>query len=323
MADGTFPSLVSKDRAVNAVANPIYTQLTDGTAVLTVTGGALNVNVANSSIAVTGTFYRDLKAGTGSGEDNVLIFANTVKDGTGTDLVPLVDSDGNLQVDVLTMPALSLGAEFNVDDAAGAADAGLNVLVVRDDALSTLTPVDGDYVSLRVGSTGALWTTFTNTTIGVTASDLDIRNLTLSDDAVKISGNANANSITNPIFVQNVKTSTQAQEIHDYLDGTSTGETGSNHDYTVAGTTFLLTSVIVACSGAMKAEIQTGPVGSLATKAVVFLTGRQGDTKQVFFDPPIEVPVTSTGTVRVIRTSRNGIGVNVDLYSTIIGNDVA
>ena len=323
MADGTFPSLVSKDRAVNAVANPIFVELSDGTTAIGVTTGALDVNVANSSIAVTGTFYRDLVAGVAAGEDNVLIFANTNKDGSGTDYVPLVDSDGNLQVDVLTMPAIVFGAEFNVDDVAGAADAGLNVLVVRDDALATLTPVDGDYVSLRVGSTGALWTTFTNTSIAVTASDLDIRNLNLTDDAVKISGNATANSIINPIFVQNVKTSTQAQEVQNYKDGTSTGETGDNHDYAVTGTTFLLTSVIVACSGAMKAEIQTGPVGTLATKAVVFLTGRQGDTKQVFFDPPIEVPVTSTGTVRVIRTSRNGTGVNVDLYSTIIGNDVA
>ena len=314
MADGLFPSLVSKDRAVNAVTNPIYTQLTDGAIVLTTTLGALDVNITGGSV----------------------------------------------------------GTEYAVDTAAGASDLGSLALVVRDDVLATLTPVDGDYVQLRVDSTGKLWCNVANTvtvtpsgtvnvdiqdswagltgagteagvlrvtiandstgllsvddngsSLTVDASDLDIRNLTLADDAVKISGNSSVNSITNPIFVQNVKTSTQAQEIHNYLDGTSTGETGNNHDYTVTGTTFLLTSVIVACSGAMKAEIQTGPVGTLVTRAVVFLTGRQGDTKQVFFDPPIEVPVTSTGTVRVIRTSRNGTGVNVDLYSTIIGNDVA
>ncbi len=35
-------------------------------------------------------------------DDEVLIWANTVKDGSGTDYVPLVDSDGHLQVDVLT-----------------------------------------------------------------------------------------------------------------------------------------------------------------------------------------------------------------------------
>jgi hypothetical protein len=44
-----------------------------------------------------------------------------------------------------------------VDSAAGATDTGVTTLVVRDDALSTLTPVDGDYTTLRVGSTGKLW----------------------------------------------------------------------------------------------------------------------------------------------------------------------
>jgi hypothetical protein len=45
-----------------------------------------------------------------------------------------------------------------VDVAAGASDVGVASLVVRDDALTTLTPVDGDYVRMRVDSTGALWT---------------------------------------------------------------------------------------------------------------------------------------------------------------------
>jgi len=38
------------------------------------------------------------------------------------------------------------------------------------------------------------------------------------------------------------------------------------------------------------------------------------------FDPAKEVPVTSTGTVRLIRTNRQGQA--QDLYSTIIGNDI-
>lgn len=255
MADGIFPSLVSKDRAVNAIANPIYVQLTDGSVVLGTTGTSLNVDVTNS-LTVT------------------------------TDQV-----------------------QYAIDAVAGGSDKGNLALVVRDDALTTLTPADGDYVQLRVNSVGALWVKGTA--------------LNLTDDAVKVSGNASANSILNPIFVQNVSTAVLGDEIHDYSDGTSTGETASNHDYTVVGTTFLLKSVIASCSGAMKFEVKVGPVGALVTKAVGFLTGRQGDTKQIFFDPPIEVPVASTGTVRVARTSRNGTGVNVDLYSTIIGNDVA
>jgi hypothetical protein len=238
---------------------------------------------------------------------------------------------GKLDVNASFVGTVTLGSQFNVDTAAGATDAGENVLAVRTDTLATLTPVNGDYVSLHTDSKGALWVDIANASIAVTGTvavsgvsgtvTVSQNALTLATDAVKISGNSTANSLLNPIYVQQVKVSNEANEIHNYNTATPSGDAASNHDYTVTGTTFLLESVIVSCSGAMKAEIQTGPVGSLATKAVVFLNARQGDTKQVFFDPPIEVPVTSTGTVRVIRTNRNSSA--TDVYSTIIGNDVA
>jgi hypothetical protein len=264
MADGTQPSLVSRSRDVNAVANPLWVELSDGTAALSVTGGKLDVNA-------------------------------TVVGGGST--------------------------QYAVDAIAGAADLGNLALVVRDDALATLTPADGDYTQLRVDSTGALWCNLTDTTFIVTATALDIRTITKATDSIQVSANTAANSLLNPIFVQNVKVNTQANEIHNYSTATPAGDAASNHDYTVTGTTFLLQSVILSCSGAMKVEIQTGPVATLVTKAVAFLNARQGDTKQVFFDPPIEVPVTSTGTVRVIRTNRNSSA--TDVYSTIIGSDVA
>lgn len=43
-----------------------------------------------------------------------------------------------------------------VDSAGGATDTGVAALFIRDDALTTLTPVDGDYVPGRVDSTGSL-----------------------------------------------------------------------------------------------------------------------------------------------------------------------
>lgn len=46
-----------------------------------------------------------------------------------------------------------------VDGVAGATDTGVLLLAVRDDALTTLTPADGDYTQLRVNSTGALHVT--------------------------------------------------------------------------------------------------------------------------------------------------------------------
>jgi hypothetical protein len=47
------------------------------------------------------------------------------------------------------------------DAAAGANDVGVAPLAVRDDALSALTPVEGDYVPLRTDSTGRLWVSAT------------------------------------------------------------------------------------------------------------------------------------------------------------------
>jgi hypothetical protein len=69
----------------------------------------------------------------------------------------------------------------------------------------------------------------------------------------------------------------------------------------------------------MKVEVLTGPVGALVTQAVGF---SDKDGKGVIvFDPVENVPVTSTGTVRVIMTNRQGA--SVDVYSTIMGIDIA
>lgn len=152
--------------------------------------------------------------------------------------------------------------------------------------------------------------------ITVDATDLDIRDLTLAADAIKISGNSTANSATNPIFVQEVN-AVVTGEVNSYSTATVAGAGTSNHDYTVT-TTMKLSSIIVSSSGALKGELQVGPVASLVSKAVVFIP-KQGGSQQIFFDPAIEVPSTSTGTVRIIRTNRESS--SNDVYSTIIGID--
>jgi hypothetical protein len=43
------------------------------------------------------------------------------------------------------------------DSVGGATDTGIAPLAIRDDSLSTITPAEGDYATLRVNSTGALW----------------------------------------------------------------------------------------------------------------------------------------------------------------------
>jgi len=217
-----------------------------------------------------------------SGNAQAILASNSGVDIGDVDVISVIPGVG----------ATNLGKA--IDTAVGATDTVVGAGVQRDDALTTLTPADGDWTVIRVDSTGATWT----------------------HDTV-----LEANSEASPLYVQVVSSGVSGTEVHDYdTQASLASDTADNHDYTVTGTTFLLKSVIFASSGGMKVEIQTGPVASLATDAVGFLP-KEGGFGQLFFDPPIEVPATSTGTVRVIRTNRQGA--SQDVYSTIVGNDVA
>lgn len=77
-----------------------------------------------------------------------------------------------------------------IDTATGATDTGVLALATRDDALSALTPIEGDNVQLRTNSTGALWVipsgTVTVDGSGVTqpVSGTVTANLSATDNAV-------------------------------------------------------------------------------------------------------------------------------------------
>lgn len=234
MADGIFPTLISRTRDANAANNVFFVQLSDGTNTISVTGSSLDVNITTTDIDI-----RDLD----HSQDNILVYG---WDGAANQKIK-TDAAGELQIDVLTHA-------------------------------------------------------FTNS------------------NALPISKDNAANSELNPIFVHNVDTVVSGEEVHNYDTSTVAADSVDNHDYTVTGTTFFLKSIIIAGSGNIKFEIQTGALASLVTRAVGFLTGRAGDSKQIFFEPAIEVPVTGTGTVRIIRTNRENQ--TTDVYSTIIGNDV-
>lgn len=80
--------------------------------------------------------------------------------------LPIPAGTNNIgDVDVLSIVpgtgATALGKA--IDSAVGATDTGVASLAVRDDALSTLTPAESDYVPLRTDSIGALWTHPTDT----------------------------------------------------------------------------------------------------------------------------------------------------------------
>jgi len=60
------------------------------------------VSAPSTVVTASNLDIRDLAAT----QDDILIYANTVKDGSGTDYVPLLDSDGHLQVDALNIATL-------------------------------------------------------------------------------------------------------------------------------------------------------------------------------------------------------------------------
>ena len=119
--------------------------------VLTVIPGVGATNLGKAVDAVAGG--TDTGVATLAIRDDILT-ALTPADG---DYVPLRTSNvGSLWVDI--HPGSNTFAK-KVDDPAGGADKGVAVLAIRDDALSSLVPIEGDYVHLRVNSTGALHVT--------------------------------------------------------------------------------------------------------------------------------------------------------------------
>lgn len=285
---GNVALVVRKDTiSTNTSADGDYATLlqdANGRLYVQIHDGGNSITIDNSTLSVVG-----------GGTEATALRVTIANDSTG--LLSVDDNGGSLTIDNSTLSVVGGGTEATA----------LRVTIANDS--TGVLSIDDNGGSITVDGT-----------VTVTATDLDIRDLTLALDAVKISGNTSANSETNPIFVKNVDTVVSGEEIQNYDTSSAiAADATDNHDYTVAGTTFLLKSIIFAASGAMKIELQTGPVASLTTKAVAF-TSASSPTGQLFFDPPIEVPSTSTGTIRIIR--RNDDNQAQDVYSTIIGYDV-
>jgi hypothetical protein len=342
MADVLGTTLVSKDNDANALTNPIFTKITDGTNGVSVTGSSLNVNITGGSSSAT-QYAEDAVAVSGDLGDVALavrqdsLASSVSADGDYATLK--VDSVGRLWVNVNNTVAISAAAlplpagaataalqtqpgvdigDVTINNTSGAGavniqDGGNSITVDGSVSITGSVAVTGPLTDAQLRATPVP----VSGTVTVTATSLDIRPLTLATDAVKISANTSANSVSNPIFVQ-VTNGIISGEVNDFNTGAAVAAAGtSNHDYTVV-TAMKLKSVICSASGKCKFTVQVGPVASLVTKAVAFVTPTD-PTVELFFDPPIEIPTTSTGTVRVIRTNRENQA--QDVYSTIIGLD--
>jgi len=139
---GTLALVVRKDTAAQLAT-------TDGdyTALITDANGRLHVLDQNSAALLTAA-----QAIQTAVEGTV-----AVSNAGLTELAAAINTN-QLDVNIATdSVGIGGGTQYAVDAALGATPTGTLGLAIRDDALSALTPVEGDAIGLRVDANGALW----------------------------------------------------------------------------------------------------------------------------------------------------------------------
>lgn len=259
--------------------------------------------------------------------------------------VAVVDGAGN------QVTAFGGGTEY-IEDVASAGGEVLKLAgAIREDAPSTTTSNDGDFSPLKVDASGRLWVNassapveISDVTPGTGATDLG-----KAEDAVHASGDVGVMALAvrkdtaaglaadgdyhvlevdasgrlhvnvgNTVAIS-LGESLSTTEVNNYDTTAALAAAGTdNHDYTVV-TTMRLKQILASASGKMKVELFVGPVGTLVSKGVWF-NSTANPNIDITFASPIEVPNTSTGTVRLARTNLEAVA--QDVYSTILGNDI-
>jgi hypothetical protein len=214
-----------------------------------------------------------------------------------------VDNGGTfaVQVDGAALTALQLiDNTIFVDDAAYTV--GTSSVSVIGGVATSDTVDSGDAGALAIDTSRNL------KVIAAANSGVDIGDVTINNTA--------ATAI--PVYLTGGAVS--GTEVIDYATDDVVAAAGTtNHDYTVTGTTFLLKQFQASASGRIKVELKTGPVGTLVSRGVWFNSSSNPNVEFTFAQA-LEVPVTTTGTVRLTITNLDNA--TMDIYSTIIGNDV-
>jgi len=301
MADSAFKTQVSADEDANALANPMFIQLSDGSAALSVTGGVLDVN---ATVVLDTSYVDDSAFVIGTDRVNAQGF---LADETATDSV----DEGDIGLARMTLDRRMIVSSEQSGTWTVAVSG--TVAVTQSGAWSvTVTATDLDIRDLAHTQDSVALGDGTGVLVDVLDGTIDALQVAITDGTDQLGINADGS-------INVVVAGSSGTKVHDYATATPGAGASANNDYTVVGTTFELSKVQWAGSGKMKVEIQTGPLASLATVAVGFTDKDTGD--EIIFDPVVVVPVTSTGTVRVIMTNRQGAA--VDVNSTIMGNDIA
>lgn len=158
--------------------------------------------------------------------------------------------------------------------------------------------------------------------VTVTAADLDIRNLSQSQDSVKVGDGTDFLAVNADGSINVVLSSVAASSVCDYKDAAAIAAAGTdNHDYTVtAGKTLTLRQIESSASGKAKMvlAVETGvATGVFTTRAVQFNSTATPNSSLV-----LDQPISVAAGVKVRVTMSNRDAQAQDLYSSIIGSEI-
>src|SRR3990167_9372023 len=132
-----------------------------------VTSNDLIVTLDSESVAVTGTFWQttqpvSLASVPSHDVTNAGTFATQATLQTGSAAIGKLAANSCIDIGDVDVTSIIPGTGATnlgkaIDTVTGATDTGVLALATRDDALSALTPIEGDNVQLRVDANGALW----------------------------------------------------------------------------------------------------------------------------------------------------------------------
>lgn len=296
---------VSRNLDDNAVGNVLFTQLSDGTDVLAINAdGSLNATINNASIAVTATNLdiRDLSQ-----------TQDSIKIGDGTDFIA-INADGSLNV-------TDNGGSLTVDGTVAATQSGTwnigtvtsitNAVTIQDGG--NVISIDDNGASITVDGTVAI-----SGSVTVTATDLDIRDLSHTQDSVKVGDGTDLLAVNadGSINVSVVSAST-GTPVADHSQASVATLASSNHDYTASGGAFKPERVKVSGESIATFEILTGPTGTLVSRAILRTSVENPNAEFIF---PTGFSIASTEVVRVIRTNDSNKTHLLD--STITGSQL-
>ena len=216
-------------------------------------------------------------------------------------------------VDVLSVVpgtgATNLGKA--IDSAGGATDTGVASLAIRDDALTAITPIEGDYAPLRVGQYGDLWVSLA-TKLDSTNDSITVVNAGLTELAAAI----NASSQMDVNIAASAATLTVASHAV-----TNAGTFAVQVDG-AALTSLQLLDDTVATDGSATPTKGILMAGQDGTNAQTIKTDTSGELQVDVLTMPI-VAVTQSGTWDEVGINDSGNSITVDNATiSVVGGGV-